>query len=98
MSAPETESMSERTKILYYVLWVMHPVLQTGIAGFMVRRGLLRNFKFFFGYIVTPASDFRSAFFLPMCGAAMTALFYLVLGRQCDQRDLRIPGDPRSFC
>jgi hypothetical protein len=54
--------MSEKTKILYYVLWIMHPVLLTGIASFMVRRSLLRNFKFFFGYIVTQLLTFAVVF------------------------------------
>ena len=54
--------MSERTKILYYFLWMMHPVLLMGIAGFMLRRGLLRNFKFFFGYILTQLLTFAVVF------------------------------------
>src|SRR5215470_2539222 len=54
--------MSERTKILYYALWAMHPILEMGIAGFLVRRGLLRNFKFFFGYILTQLLTFAVLF------------------------------------
>jgi hypothetical protein len=50
--------MSERTKILYYVLWAMHPILEIGIASFLIRRGLLRNFKFFFGYILAQLLTF----------------------------------------
>jgi hypothetical protein len=54
--------MSESTKILYYVLWAMHPILEVGIAAFLVRRGLLRNFKFFFGYILTQLLTFAVLF------------------------------------
>lgn len=56
------ESMSEKTKILYYVLWIMHPVVEVGIAGFMLRRGLLRNFKAFFAYILTQLLTFAVVF------------------------------------
>ncbi|HVN22224.1 MAG TPA: hypothetical protein VMU05_25785 [Dongiaceae bacterium] len=54
--------MSEKTRIVYYALWIMHPILQMGIAGFMIRRGLLRNFKFFFGYILTQLLTFAVVF------------------------------------
>lgn len=54
--------MSESAKILYYILWAMHPILEMGIAGFLVRRGLLRNFKFFFGYILTQLITFTVLF------------------------------------
>jgi len=54
--------MSEHTKILYYGLWIMHPLLQVGIAAFMLRRGLLRNFKFFFAYILTQLLTFAVVF------------------------------------
>ncbi len=54
--------MSESTKILYYALWLMHPILLTGIAAFMLRRGLLRNFKFFFGYVLTQLLTFAVVF------------------------------------
>jgi len=42
--------MTEKYRLLYYLLWVAHPVLQMGIATLMFRRGLHRKFKFFFGY------------------------------------------------
>src|SRR6266496_2675584 len=54
--------MSEKTRLLYYALWILHPVLQVGIAGFMIRRGLLRNFKFFFAYILTQIMTFAVVF------------------------------------
>jgi len=50
--------MSEKTKILYYALWMLHPALEIGILAFIVRRGLLRNFKFFFAYIITQLASF----------------------------------------
>jgi hypothetical protein len=50
--------MSERIRIFYYGLWMLHPLLEVGIAAFMLRRGLLRQFKFFFGYILTQVVTF----------------------------------------
>ena len=67
--------MSEKTKVLYYALWIMHPVLEMGIAGFMFRRGLLRNFKFFFGYILTQLLTFAVVFLAFVWRSY--ALFYL---------------------
>ena len=40
--------MNEKIKVLYYALWVAHPLFQMGIATLMFRRGLHRKFKFFF--------------------------------------------------
>ena len=84
--------MSEKTKVLYFTLWLMHPVLQIGIAGFMLQRRLLHNFRFFFAYILTqlvtfavvfPAYVWRSydAFFLLYwCANAISVTFgFLVI-------------------
>jgi len=54
--------ISEKTRIIYYALWMAHPVLQTGIGIVMLRRGLHRRFKFFFAYIVTQALIFSLIF------------------------------------
>jgi hypothetical protein len=54
--------MSEKIKVLYYALWIAHPVLQMGIAALMLRRGLHRDFKFFFGYILTQIVTFAVVF------------------------------------
>jgi hypothetical protein len=54
--------MSERVSILYYGLWIAHPVLQLSIAVFMLRRGLHRKFPFFFGYILTQIVTFAVFF------------------------------------
>lgn len=54
--------MSERIRILYYCLWIAHPLLQAGIVAFMVRRGLQRQFRFFFGYILTQLITFAVVF------------------------------------
>ena len=48
--------MSEKIRVLYYALWIAHPVLQIGIAAFMLQRGLYRKFKYFFGYILVQLS------------------------------------------
>lgn len=71
--------MSERVKILYYALWILHPVLQTAIAGFMLRRGLFRQFKFFFAYILTQLLSF-AAVFPAYVWHSYSALFYLYWG------------------
>jgi len=68
--------MSENTKIIYYALWILHPVLQTTIAVFMFRRGLIRTFKFFFAYIVTQLLTF-SVVFPAYVWHSYSALFYL---------------------
>jgi hypothetical protein len=47
--------MSERVKILYYGLWMAHPLLQLGIASLLIQRGLHRKFRFFLGYLLTQA-------------------------------------------
>ena len=54
--------MSEKTRVLYYALWLMHPVIEVGIAGLMLQRGLLRNFKFFFAYVLTQLVTFAVVF------------------------------------
>lgn len=67
--------MSEKIKVLYYALWIAHPVLQMGIAAIMLRRGLHRKFKFFFGYILTQLVTFAVVF--PACWHGYSAFFYL---------------------
>jgi len=54
--------MSEKIKILYYALWLAHPVLQTVIAISMFRRGQHREFKYFFAYVVTQIVSFAVVF------------------------------------
>ncbi|HYM77635.1 MAG TPA: hypothetical protein VE377_16805 [Candidatus Dormibacteraeota bacterium] len=68
--------MSERMKLVYYALWIMHPVLQLGIATLMLRRGLFRPFKFFFGYILTQLLTF-CVVFPAYVWHSYSALFYL---------------------
>ena len=68
--------MSERIKIFFYGLWILHPILQIGIATFMVRRGLVRQFKFFFGYILTQLAIF-AVVFPAYCWRSFSAAFYL---------------------
>src|SRR5579862_3766694 len=54
--------MSDRIKFFFYGLWILHPILQIGIGAFMLRRGLVRQFRFFFGYILTQLSIFAVVF------------------------------------
>ncbi len=67
--------MSEKFKVLYYALWVAHPLLELGIAAIMFRRGLYRKFKFFFAYIIVQLVTFAVVF--PAYWHSYSALFYL---------------------
>jgi len=68
--------MSDRIKFFYYALWILHPVLQIGIGAFMLRRALVRQFKFFFGYIITQLAVF-AVVFPAYCWRSYSAAFYL---------------------
>jgi hypothetical protein len=67
--------MSEEIKVLYYALWIAHPVLQLGIAAAMLRRGLHRRFKFFFAYILAQIATFAVLF--PTLWHSYSPAFYL---------------------
>jgi hypothetical protein len=67
--------MSEKIKVLYYALWIAHPVLQMGIAAFMLQRGLYRKFKYFFGYILVQLVTFAAVF--PALWHNYSAAFYI---------------------
>jgi hypothetical protein len=54
--------MSGQIRILYYVLWISHPVLQSAIAFMMVRRKQYRYFKFFFAYVLAQIIAFGFVF------------------------------------
>jgi hypothetical protein len=68
--------MTERMKFFYFALWIMHPIVQMGIAGFILRRGLLKRFKFFFGYILTQLATF-AILFPAAVWKSYAAVFYL---------------------
>jgi len=67
--------MSEKIRILYYALWVAHPVLQTVVAIAMFRRGQHRTFKFFFAYVVAQILTFAIVF--PAYRYHSASVFYL---------------------
>ncbi len=67
--------MNEKIKVLYYALWIAHPVLLIGIATLMLRRGLHRKFKFFFGYVLIQLVTFAVVF--PATWHSYSASFYL---------------------
>src|ERR1039458_5231590 len=67
--------MSEKIRILYYALWIAHPVLQTVIAIAMLRRGQTRSFKYFFAYIITQIMTFAVVF--PIYRYYYSAAFYV---------------------
>jgi hypothetical protein len=68
--------MSDKTTILHNVLWIAHPILQAGIAAIMLRRGLYRQFKCFFAYIVAQILTF-AVIFPSYVSHNYTAYFYL---------------------
>src|SRR5579871_4232533 len=68
--------MSDKIKILYYALWILHPVLEAGVATFMIRRGLIRQFKFFFAYILAQLLTF-AIIFPAYCWRSYFLCFYL---------------------
>jgi hypothetical protein len=63
-------------RFVYYALWMLHPILQIGIAALMLRRGLIRPFKFFFAYILTQLLTFCIVF-PAFVWRSYSALFYL---------------------
>ena len=69
--------MSEKIRLLYYGLWIAHPVLQSGIAGLMLWRGLHRKFPFFFGYVLTQLVSFGVVFPAYMHNYHSALTFYL---------------------
>jgi len=71
--------MSDKVKFLYYALWIMHPLLEVGIALFMLRRGLSRQFRFFFAYIITQLATF-AVLFPAFFWRSSETLFYLYWG------------------
>jgi hypothetical protein len=67
--------MSEKIRLLYYALWIAHPVLQTVIAVVMYRRGQFREFRFFFAYVIAQILGFAVVF--PSYWYHWSAVFYL---------------------
>jgi len=54
--------MSDKTTILHNALWIAHPLIQAGIAAVMLARGLQRQFKCFFAYVVAQILTFGLIF------------------------------------
>jgi hypothetical protein len=71
--------LNERIKFLYYALWIAHPVLEMGIAAFMLRRGLSRKFKFFFSYILVQLATFAVLFLATPRSYYVTFYLYWIL-------------------
>jgi hypothetical protein len=67
--------MTEKMRILYYALWIAHPVLQAAIAIAMFRRGWYRAFKYFFAYIIVQIVSFAVIF--PTYHYDQSAIFYV---------------------
>lgn len=66
--------MTEKTRIFYYLLWVMQPLFQMAIAVVMLRRGQYRQFKYFFAYIVAQILTFAVVF--PASFYSYSTFFY----------------------
>ena len=71
--------MNDKLKFVYYGLWMLHPLLQMAIVVFMVRRGLLRSFRFFFAYLVSQLLSFAIVF-PAYVWRGYSAMFYLYWG------------------
>jgi len=54
--------MSDKIKLVYYLLWIAHPVFESFIALAMLRSGRYRQFKYFFAYIVAEIIAFAVVF------------------------------------
>jgi hypothetical protein len=67
--------VSDKIKLLYYSLWIAHPILQTAIAVAVYRSGRYRQFKYFFAYIATQMISFVVIF--PTYRYNPGACFYL---------------------
>lgn len=68
--------MNEKAKFLVNALWIVHPVLQVGIAAVMVRRNLYRKFKFFFSYLLAQIAAFL-LLYPSFVRHSYTSFFYL---------------------
>ena len=55
----------------------MHPILEMGIAGFILHRGLLKKFKFFFAYIIAQIATFAGLYTAYYWFGSYSATFYL---------------------
>lgn len=54
--------MRDKMTILYYALWIAHPIFLTAIAIAIWRRGRQQQFKYFFAYIVMQILSFAVIF------------------------------------
>jgi hypothetical protein len=70
--------MSEKIKLLYYALWFAQPAIQFVIAAIMVRRGMHKKFKFFFGYILVQLISFALVY--PAYSRGSSAVYYIYWG------------------
>lgn len=68
--------MSEKIKLLYYALWIAHPILQAGIAIALYRSGRYRQYKYFFAYVAAQIISFAVEF--PTYRYNPGACFYLI--------------------
>ena len=73
----DSHTMVNKTMALYFALWIAHPVLQVGIAALMLWRRQYRQFKFFFGYILTQIFTFAVIYSTHGQGAAAFYLYWL---------------------
>ena len=54
--------MNPRSQIVYYALWIAHPVLQIAVAAWMIRHKLQRTFPYFVAYLLAQIAGFAVVF------------------------------------
>jgi hypothetical protein len=69
-------AVSDKIKLLYYALWIGHPIFQTAIAIALYRTGRYRQFKYFSAYIAAQIVSFVVVF--PTYHFSPGACFYLI--------------------
>lgn len=74
---PCIHTMSTRITILYYGLWFAQPLLELSVAALLVRRGLHRKFKYFFGYLLTQVFGFATLIAMERLNLNTTVFMYL---------------------
>lgn len=67
--------MSAKVLLVYYSLWIAHPLLQLVLAGFMFHRKLHKLFPVFFAYVISQVVIF-SILFPTLTKGSYAAFFY----------------------
>jgi hypothetical protein len=68
--------VNARYQIIFYALWIAHPVLLSAVAAAMIRRKTHRSFPFFFTYVIAQILIF--CILLPVYRSESYMLFFYV--------------------